>query len=193
MIGDYLIMDILDWLSEWFNYHCDNNWEHEYGYRICNMDNPGVLVEIDLIETNQEDLELEEISIVKDEDDDWFRYKIENQKFIGMGDPSKLKVLLTTFKKIVEENGGYKFLKSYRRIINKYSRYDGFLSEHSISVPYKKLVNCVEEFLENNIEIESIEVVEFKGPEGEVIGTFKSVSQFKEFEGDYHYFINVKK
>jgi hypothetical protein len=40
-------MDILDWLSEWFNYHCDNNWEHEYGYRICNMDNPGVLVEID--------------------------------------------------------------------------------------------------------------------------------------------------
>lgn len=186
-------MDILEWISEWYNFHCDNNWEHDYGYRIYTLDNPGIMIEIDLIETNQEGLEIKEVSNVVDEVENWFTYRVENQKFIGMGDPSKLSTLLTTFKGIVDENGGYHFIKLPSRIIAKYSRYDGFQSENSISVPFRKLRACVKEFLENNVGIESIQVVRFTGQEGEVIQSFSSVDEVKELEGEFHYFVNVKK
>lgn len=155
-------MSILKWISDWFSYHCDSEWEREYGFKIVTMADPGFMVEINLTETILEDLEINEVSVVVDKDDDWYQYKIENQTFIGMCDPTKLEFILTCFKNLVEENGGYHYNKSSDSIIYKYGSKWGCVSTHSVSVPYHKLYACIQEFEENMIDIEKIEVAEFK-------------------------------
>ncbi|MEC1155449.1 immunity 53 family protein [Cytobacillus horneckiae] len=185
-------MNILQWISEWYSFHCNDEWEHEYGFKISTMDNSGFYVEIDLVGTNLENIELDEMSVTVDPDDDWFTYKINNQKFVGMGDSSKLEVLLITFKNIVETHRGYYFIKSIEDIISKYMRYGGYQGSNSVSVPYNKVHACVNEFLENNIELESIQAVEFEENQGNVIKTFSSLDDVVELEGEYHYFVNVK-
>jgi hypothetical protein len=44
-------MDTLQELQNWYQSHCDGDWEHSNGVRIGNLDNPGWSVMIDLVGT----------------------------------------------------------------------------------------------------------------------------------------------
>ena len=94
-------MDIIMWLSKWYQSNCDGFWEHMYGIQIDSLDNSGWKVDIDLIDTLLEDREFEKIQI-KNSDADWILCFVENDVFKGRGDPSKLKEILIVFKDWVE-------------------------------------------------------------------------------------------
>lgn len=94
-------MNMLQWLQEWYQSHCDGDWEHQYGISITTVDNPGWYLEIDLIYTQFQDLEIE-MQNFENGDTDWYGYKILNGKYEAFGDPTKLETLIKKFKEIVE-------------------------------------------------------------------------------------------
>lgn len=94
-------MNLLEWLQNWYREQCDGDWEHLYGIKIDNIDNPGWMVKIDLLETELEDRIFEK---VKNDlaDDDWILCFVKNGIFEGHGDINKLVEILTIFKNWVE-------------------------------------------------------------------------------------------
>jgi hypothetical protein len=43
--------DNLEWLQQWYLSHCNEDWEHQYGISIKNIDNPGWHLSVDLVGT----------------------------------------------------------------------------------------------------------------------------------------------
>jgi len=94
-------MSALNWLQEWYKSNCNNEWEHVYGIKICTIDNPGWMVEIELSETTLEGKSFEGFFI--DNGDDWIMCRVVNNVFEGAGDPTKLEEMLLTFRKWATE------------------------------------------------------------------------------------------
>ena len=93
---------MIDWIQKWYCSHCDGKWEHFYGIKIETLDNPGWCVEIDIAETDVRDKPFEEIE--KDvSDTDWIICRIQNDKFQGFGDISKLSEIILIFKNWVDD------------------------------------------------------------------------------------------
>lgn len=94
-------LNILDWLSQWYESECNGDWEHSFGIVIETLDNPGWHCVIDLRETQWETMDLK---LTKESfpDDGWAFYKIEKQKFEISCDPKRLEHCLTYFKKWIE-------------------------------------------------------------------------------------------
>ena len=90
-------MDGLSWIGEWYESHCNGEWEEIYGVNIVTLDNPGWLIEIDVLET---DLENKAFTVVDidNSDDDWIRCEVKNGKFVGVGDKTKLSDIINIFK-----------------------------------------------------------------------------------------------
>ena len=57
-------MELLQWLQKWFLSMCDGDWEHSYVVTIKTVDNPGWLVNIDLIDTPLEKKNLRHLTII---------------------------------------------------------------------------------------------------------------------------------
>jgi hypothetical protein len=47
----FCTMGTLQQLQQWYQAHCDGEWEHAYGVEIGTLDNPGWSVRIDLVAT----------------------------------------------------------------------------------------------------------------------------------------------
>ena len=94
-------MDLLLWLQNWYINNCDGIWEHMYGVKIYNVDNPGWAIEIDLINTK-----LENKPFTKKQydngDEDWLLCYVKNGVFHGDGSSNKLIEILNVFKDWVE-------------------------------------------------------------------------------------------
>lgn len=87
---------LLTELQKWFASNCDGDWEHEFGVKIGTLGNPGWFVEIDLKATRLAEHAF--ITVDHDQSDsDWIRCWVEESKFNGVGDPSKLEAILQTF------------------------------------------------------------------------------------------------
>lgn len=95
-------MSNLKWLQEWYKKNCDGRWEHSYGIIIETLDNPGWHVKIELKETDYVDLQPNELSWDKG-DNDWFKCSISNEIFDGCGDCMKLEMIMGIFKKWIDE------------------------------------------------------------------------------------------
>lgn len=92
---------MINWLENWYSSQCDGSWEHFYGIKIETLDNPGWAVEIDLCET--ELINKPFVEIDRDiSDTDWLSCRLQNNKFEGFGDVSKLYEILEIFRKWVE-------------------------------------------------------------------------------------------
>lgn len=89
--------DDLQWLMSWYATHCNGKWEHQFGVKIETLDNPGWIVEIDLTETELGECAYDS-SAVNRSQSDWLSCKVENQKFIGAGDVTKLTELIRKFR-----------------------------------------------------------------------------------------------
>ncbi len=90
-------MNELSWLVKWYISKCNGEWEDYYGIKIVTLDNPGWLVEIDILETDLENIEFVSIS-VENTEEDWMNCRVENGKYIGVGDKSKLSDIIRIFK-----------------------------------------------------------------------------------------------
>lgn len=90
------VMNILSDLQKWYESNCDEEWEHYFGLEIGTLDNPGWSVKIDLDHTNLEGREFEKIER-HESDGLWIICSVEENKFCGYGDPTRLEELLTVF------------------------------------------------------------------------------------------------
>jgi len=91
----------LEWLQAWYHQQCDGDWEHGFGIHITTLDNPGWSVSININETELEGLEIE-YKLEERLESDWYGIAAKKGKFDACGDPSKLELLLETFRQIVE-------------------------------------------------------------------------------------------
>jgi len=87
----------LDWIQAWYRTRCDGVWEHSYGIKIDTLDNPGWSVGIDLKGTALEHTSMETV-FRDDGPDNWIRLEVKEGRFIGHGDPSKLRAILASFR-----------------------------------------------------------------------------------------------
>ncbi len=90
-------MDALQELQNWYQSHCDGDWEHSNGVRIGNVDNPGWTVTVDLGETDLADRAFSEIRHQMEHESEWMLCRVVNQKFEGAGGPLKLEKILRVF------------------------------------------------------------------------------------------------
>lgn len=94
-------MKEVEWLENWYKKTCDGLWEHLYGIEIGTLDNPGWYVNIDLRETQYENLQMAEVNQDLG-DDNWMSCTISNGIFRGVGDSLKLKEILNVFRNVIE-------------------------------------------------------------------------------------------
>lgn len=97
------MMNILNWLTKWFQSNCNGDWEHDYGIRIETLDNPGWLVDIYLFDTELQNKNFQQIEL-NENDSDWMFCKVENYFFKGRGDLNKLIKILEIFKSWAEQS-----------------------------------------------------------------------------------------
>jgi hypothetical protein len=90
-------------LQNWYEQHCNGDWEHQYGVRIETLDNPGWEVSIDLADTSLLTCAFEEISIEREEND-WVRCRVREGRYEGFGGPRNLEELVRVFLAWAEES-----------------------------------------------------------------------------------------
>ena len=88
--------DCIQRLQEWYESHCDGDWEHGAGIRIETLDNPGWRVVIDLEGTPLEGREFREIAELLPERD-WIRCWVAENRFEGAGGPKRLSDIVRIF------------------------------------------------------------------------------------------------
>lgn len=99
-------MSTLEQLQNWFNMHCDNDWEHDERVRIRNLDNPGWRVELDVSSTLLENAAFAPVKHGDPEqrEGDWIDCEVKDAVFIGMGSWNMLERLLLIFLRWAEDN-----------------------------------------------------------------------------------------
>jgi hypothetical protein len=95
-------MDVLDLIQAWHKAQCDRGRSPSLGMKIETLkDAPGWSVKIDLAETPLSGLTLAPYREGAT-DRDWLAYRIRDDKFEGIGDPTKLHALLFAFLDLAE-------------------------------------------------------------------------------------------
>ncbi len=87
---------ILLQLEQWYKNQCDGDWEHEFGIKIENIDNPGWKVSIPLERTALEFKPFKEVTIERSETD-WVQCIKSEGKFNAYGRVSNLNEILELF------------------------------------------------------------------------------------------------
>ncbi len=90
-------MSILQRLQHWYLEECNEDWEHTYGIKIDNIDNPGWVVTIDLLDTYLFGKDFKEVQIQREDENDWILCKVKNGKYEGIGGPLNLEEVLVIF------------------------------------------------------------------------------------------------
>ena len=105
-------IDVIHWLEQWLQDQCDGEWEHEQGFTLETIDNPGWRLTIDLkgVAASNDRLLIVEGDSPSAENgyvggEPWLICEVKSGKFIGAGDPSQLARILQTFRTLVCEPG----------------------------------------------------------------------------------------
>ncbi|MES3035281.1 MAG: immunity 53 family protein [Gemmatimonadota bacterium] len=93
-------MDELHQLQAWYASQCDGDWEHEFGIKIENVDNPGWSVSIPLAGTELETVEFETVSDMTPRTE-WMHCRVvesaDGPRWEGSAGPLMLSQLLRRF------------------------------------------------------------------------------------------------
>lgn len=99
-------MTALTRLQRWYRSNCDGEWEHAHGICIQTLDNPGWLIDIELIETPLADVPFERNEIGTDDEnyDDagnaigpWHECWRDDKAWHAGCGPASLEVVVTIF------------------------------------------------------------------------------------------------
>lgn len=90
--------DLLTWLQDTYAGLCNESWEHEHGFDIYNIDNPGWKFKFDIRDLDIAEIPLEVVD-VKNSETDWYHCFIRDEVFIGLGGAKNLTDILREFKK----------------------------------------------------------------------------------------------
>ena len=83
-------------LINWYREQCNGNWEHQYGFTIETTDNPGIWLQIDLLDTGI-DLTSREVYSENNSDTDWIVASVKDCKFDGACSLQNLDKLIGIF------------------------------------------------------------------------------------------------
>lgn len=98
-----LRMDVLDGIQAWHKAWCAAGRELALGVRIETLhDQPGWSVKIDLAGTPLAGLTLAPYQEGNGTARDWLAYRVHEDRFEGLGDPTKLQALLFAFLELAE-------------------------------------------------------------------------------------------
>jgi hypothetical protein len=64
--------ETIERLQDWYKLNCDGDWEHNYGFSITTLDNPGWSIKIDLTETCLEKLDFNKQFQNLEQKHDWY-------------------------------------------------------------------------------------------------------------------------
>ncbi len=84
-------------LQQWYRDACDGEWEQTKGVTIETLSSPGWIVTIDLEGTSLDAIAMEPLRAERSSSD-WIECLVEQNHFIGSGDPSKLATILHVFE-----------------------------------------------------------------------------------------------
>ena len=89
-------------IIEWYQSHCDDSWEHQYGVRLETLDNPGWRLTVDLIHTDLQGRMMTEVREgIAPEDHPvsprWIRCSVTANQFRGACDPTQVARLFEIF------------------------------------------------------------------------------------------------
>ena len=91
-------MSEVDRLQAWYLAQCDGDWEHAYGVKLDNLDNPGWTLKVDLVGTALVDRPFPIVERGMDPAEaDWLRCWVEDGQFHGVGGALNLGELLRVF------------------------------------------------------------------------------------------------
>lgn len=93
----------VDFLQTWYSDRCDGDWEHEFGIKITTIDNPGWLLEVDLVGTDSEGFSMEKSRIEKGRER-WMISWSDGKKFRVACDPLSLSESFVLFESFVENS-----------------------------------------------------------------------------------------
>jgi hypothetical protein len=93
----------LEWLQRFFGRLCDGDWEHAYGFRIENLDNPGWYLDFDLADTKLAQAVFVEIKEDRSQTD-WIMCRKVGDKFDAAGGVYNLNELLGIFRTWVDRH-----------------------------------------------------------------------------------------
>jgi hypothetical protein len=106
-------MDDLKWLEQWYADQCRGDWAQVRGVTIQSLDNPGWMVTVDLVGTGLEPRVADALILREGEPPsaengnvggpDWIECSVKGGRFIGAGDPGKLRTLLRCFREWAEQ------------------------------------------------------------------------------------------
>ncbi|MFJ9461666.1 Imm53 family immunity protein [Kitasatospora sp. NPDC101447] len=94
-------MSALGFLQDWYTSQCNEDWEHEFGVRIATLDNPGWVMEVDLIGTEIEGRRLEK-SKLESAPGRWIWSSSDGEKFMSSCDQLSLEEMIFRFKDFSE-------------------------------------------------------------------------------------------
>jgi len=95
-------MDVLERIQAWYKAQAERGRDPALGVRIQTLtEKPGWSVQIDLAGTPLSGLKLAPYREGATERD-WLAYRIQNDRFEGIGDPTKLSALLFAFLDVAE-------------------------------------------------------------------------------------------
>lgn len=90
-------LDNVSWLEKFYNNLCDGDWEHDGGFDIGTLDNPGWRFKFDLSETKWRDLVFEPIKEERSENN-WIYCHVDQRNFVGAGGPFNLNEIISAFR-----------------------------------------------------------------------------------------------
>lgn len=88
--------DLLTALQEWYHSNCDGDWEHEFGIKIQNLDNPGWTVSIPITGTPLESRAFSTVEWRRGADD-WINCSVNDEAFNGHGGSRNLVDIIRVF------------------------------------------------------------------------------------------------
>lgn len=89
-------------LVNWFESKCDGDWEHQHGFSITTLDNPGLSLEVDLEGTELVDVHFE-TRVFDNGPDDWLScQKSLGSPFLGCSSPKRFGEVIHCFLNWVE-------------------------------------------------------------------------------------------
>ncbi|WNB76608.1 immunity 53 family protein [Methylomonas koyamae] len=90
-------LELIKRLQDWYISMCNDDWEHNYGIFISNIDNPGWSLKVDLKDTYLYRIPFKELKIQRETENDWVICKVEEGNFQGYGGPNNLEELIGIF------------------------------------------------------------------------------------------------
>ncbi|MCK4667342.1 WG repeat-containing protein [Candidatus Dependentiae bacterium] len=99
---------LLDFIENWYFMHCNGDWEHSCGFDIFLTLEYTWEIEINLEETEMEDIPFEAIEENVGEDD-WIYCEVKNWNFVGKCSIENLEKVIILFKDWVENHSEIKY------------------------------------------------------------------------------------